>query len=98
MFEIIKTDTFDKWLRCLKDRLAIAKINARILRMSTGNLGDGKALKNGIFEAKIDYGPGYRLYFMRKGALVIVLLSGGDKRSQTSDIDRAVVISKEWKD
>jgi len=98
MLEIIKTDTFERWLRGLKDRTAIARINARIRRMSIGNLGDIKMLRDGVAEVRIDFGPGYRLYFIRRGPLVIVLLAGGDKRTQDADINRAIVLAKDWRD
>jgi putative addiction module killer protein len=97
MFEIIKTETFDKWLRRLKDRMAIARINARIRRMSIGNLGDVKLLRDGISEARIDCGPGYRLYFMRQGERVLILLAGGDKSTQDADIIKAISIAKAWR-
>ena len=66
--------------------------------MSIGNLGDVKVLSEGISEIKIDYGPGYRVYFIKHGPLVIVLLAGGDKRTQDADIDRAIAIAKDWKE
>ncbi len=77
MFEIIKTETFDRWLAGLKDRTARARITARIDRMIDGNPGDVKALRDGVSEMRIDHGPGYRVYFIRHGLLVIVLLAGG---------------------
>jgi len=98
VFEIIKTETFERWLRGLKDRSAVARINARIRRLSMGNLGDAKMLPGGVCEARIDYGPGYRLYFIRRGPVVLVLLAGGDKRSQSRDIDRALAIAQDWKE
>ena len=98
MFEIIKTETFERWLLRLKDRMATQRISARIRRMSIGNLGDVKVLSEGISEIKIDYGPGYRVYFIKHGPLVIVLLAGGDKRTQDADIDRAIAIAKDWKE
>jgi len=98
MFEVIKTETFERWLRRLKDRMAVARINARIRRMSMGSLGDTKILRDGVSEARIDYGPGYRLYFIKRGPVVLVLLAGGDKRTQDKDIDRAIAIAKDWKE
>ena len=97
MFEIIKTETFERWLLGLKDRMAQMRIQARIRRVSLGNLGDMKPLREGIFELRIDHGPGYRVYCMRRGPLVIVLLAGGDKRTQSADIERAITIAQEWR-
>ncbi|HMN11218.1 MAG TPA: type II toxin-antitoxin system RelE/ParE family toxin [Bellilinea sp.] len=99
MLEIIQSETFARWLGKLKDRQAIAKINARIRRLSEGGgLGDVKPVRQGVSEMRIDHGPGYRLYFMRCGAILVVLLVGGDKSTQDADIKRAIEIAKEWKD
>ncbi len=97
MFEIIKSATFEAWLNRLRDVRAKARINARITRMQTGNLGDVKALGDGLQEARIYYGPGYRLYFIQQGQALIVLLSGGDKGSQRRDIERAKALATEWR-
>ena len=97
MYEIIKSETFDKWLTTLKDRVAATRIQARIRRLSTGHFGDSKPLRDGVSELRIDHGPGYRIYFMRSGPIVIVLLAGGDKSSQDADINRAVSIAKDWR-
>ena len=85
-------------LVALKDRQALARVNARIRRLAEGNPGDAKPVREGVSELRIDYGPGYRVYFVRRGPLVIVLLAGGDKRTQDSDIERAIAIAKQWKD
>jgi putative addiction module killer protein len=98
MFDLIKSETFERWIRGLRDRQAMVRINARLRRVSEGNLGDAKALREGVSELRIDYGPGYRVYFMRRGPVVIVLLAGGDKRTQDADIARAIEIAKEWKE
>lgn len=99
MLEIIQSETFARWLGKLKDRQAIAKINARIRRLSeTGSFGDVKPAREGVSEMRIDYGPGYRLYFVRRGSILVVLLAGGDKSTQDTDIKRAVEIAREWKD
>jgi putative addiction module killer protein len=99
MLEIIQSETFARWLGKLKDRQAIAKINARIRRLSEiGSFGDVKPAREGVSEMRIDHGPGYRLYFMRRGAILVVLLAGGDKSTQDADIRRAIEIAKEWKD
>ena len=86
MFEIIKTETFERWLLGLKDRIARVRIQARIDRMVAGNPGDTKLLREGISEMRIDVGPGYRVYFMRRGPLIIVLLAGGGHRAGNPDI------------
>ena len=98
MFEIIQSETFNRWRSGLRDRQALARINARIRRLADGNPGDVKPVREGISELRIDHGPGYRVYFVRRGPMVIVLLAGGDKRSQDADIERAIAIAKEWKD
>jgi putative addiction module killer protein len=98
MLEIFRSDTFDRWLRDLRDTRARARIGARILRLSHGNPGDVKPVGSGVSEMRIDYGPGYRVYFTRRGALVIVLLCGGDKRTQDADIKLAIEIAEDWSD
>ena len=98
MFEIIKSETFERWLLSLKDRMARIRIQVRIDRLADGNPGDSKPVRDAISELRIDHGPGYRVYFTRRGPLVIVLLAGGDKRTQDADIERAIAIAKEWKD
>ena len=96
--EIIQSETFKEWFARLRDRQAQARIAALIRRASLGNLGDMKPLREGLLELRIDYGPGYRLYCIRKGQMIIVLLSGGDKSSQSADIDKALALAKEWRD
>lgn len=91
---VLQTGEFQKWLRKLKDRNARDRIIARIVRAEAGNLGDHKFF-DGIGELRIDYGPGYRLYFAMQGAIVVILLCGGDKGSQERDIKRAIDMSKE---
>ena len=98
MLEIIKSATFDAWLSGLRDRKARAKVQARITRLSLGNPGDVKPVGGGLSEMRIDLGPGYRVYYLNRGRLVIVLLCGGDKSSQAADIRRAHIIAKDWKD
>ncbi len=94
MFTIIKTERFDKWLDKLKDRHARLRILDRIDSMIDGNLGDVKPVGEGVSETRIHYGPGYRLYFCKQGEVVIVLLCGGDKSTQSKDIERAKEIKK----
>ena len=98
MIEIIKSATFDAWLVGLKDRQARLRVISRIERLSAGNPGDVKPVGTGVSELRIDYGPGYRVYFMQRGALVIVLLAGGDKRTQDADIKLALKIAQDWKE
>jgi putative addiction module killer protein len=99
MIEIVQSETFARWMLKLKDRQAVVRINARLRRLTeTGNFGDAKALRDGVSEMRIDHGPGYRLYFMRRGSVLVVLLAGGDKSTQDADIVRAVEIAKEWRD
>ncbi len=98
MVELIKTSTFDAWLRALRDRRAVMRIAARIDRLASGNPGDVKPIGSGLSEMRIDPGPGYRVYFMQRGSIVIVLLCGGDKASQQRDIEQAKALAAEWKD
>jgi len=95
--EILQSETFRRWLSSLKDRRAAAKIQARLDRAAGGNLGDVKPVRDGIAEMRIDHGPGYRLYFTRRGPLLILLLAGGDKRTQQADIERAIHIAQDWR-
>lgn len=89
MYQIQQTDTFSKWLSRLKDRKATARILARIESVRQGNSGDSKSLGSGLHELRVHFGPGYRIYFTRKSGLVVLLLCGGDKSSQSKDIARA---------
>ena len=98
MIELIKTSSFDRWLRQLRDIRAKARIEARIRRLSLGNPGDVKPVGDGISELRIDYGPGYRVYFMATGPIIVVLLCGGDKGSQSRDIEMAKSIALQWKE
>lgn len=98
MVELIKSETFDRWLRELRDIRAAARIQVRLDRMAAGNPGDVKAVGDGVSEMRIDYGPGYRVYFMRRGLLIVVLLCGGDKSTQDRDIAQAKTIAAQWKD
>jgi putative addiction module killer protein len=98
MLDIVQSDTFKRWRSGLKDRQAILRINVRLERLRDGNFGDTKYLHDGISELKINSGPGYRVYYMRSGQMLIVLLAGGDKQSQTEDITRAIKVAKDWRD
>ncbi len=95
MVEVRQTETFSKWLMKLRDLRARARIQARIDRLELGNAGDVKPVGDGVSEMRVDYGPGYRVYFIQKGAELIILLVGGDKRSQSRDIQNAIKIASE---
>jgi putative addiction module killer protein len=95
MIEVRQTDVFTAWFAGLRDRAARARITARIRRLSLGNPGDVKPVGSGVSEMRIDYGPGYRVYFIRRGNTVFVLLCGGDKRSQDRDIAHALELARE---
>jgi putative addiction module killer protein len=82
----------------LKDRQAMARIAARIDRLALGNPGDVKPIGSGVSEMRIDYGPGYRVYFVQRGSAVVVILCAGDKRTQAADIKRAIKIAADWKE
>lgn len=97
MFTILRSATFDQWLSRLRDRWAVTRIVARLLAAEDGNLGDVKPVGGGVSEMRIQHGPGYRIYFIRQGAELIVLLCGGDKGSQRRDIDRAKRMAAEWR-
>lgn len=94
MIEVRRTEEFSKWVKSLKDARAKARVEIRIARVELGILGDAKFFE-GIGELRIDYGPGYRIYFVKRGNTVILLLCGGDKRTQDKDIKRAVAMAKE---
>ena len=89
MIEIRQTDVYAQWIEKLRDRQAKARIAIRIRRLSLGNLGDVRPVGGGVSELRIDYGPGYRVYFLRQGAALVILLAGGDKSSQADDIAKA---------
>ncbi len=95
MIEVRQTDVFADWFAGLRDRVARARITVRIRRLSLGNPGDVKSVGSGVSEMRIDYGPGYRVYFVRRGDTVVVLLCGGDKRNQDRDIARALELARE---
>lgn len=94
MIEVRRTDEFRDWLKGLKDVRAAARVEIRIVRVEAGNLGDAKFF-DGIGELRIDYGPGYRVYFVQRGKVLVILLCGGDKSSQKSDIRKAIAMAKE---
>ena len=95
MIEIRQTDIFAAWFAGLRDHQARARITARIRRLSLGNPGDAKPVGRGVSEMRIDYGPGYRVYFTQQGEALVILLCGGDKRTQDRDIARALALARE---
>ena len=94
MIEIRKTTTFAKWLDGLRDMRARARVLVRIERLSAGHAGDVKPVGEGVSEMRINYGPGYRVYFTKKGRALVILLAGGDKGSQTRDIGTALRLAR----
>ncbi len=95
VIEIVETDIFQRWLTGLKDAMARARILARLKRASLGNVGDWKAVGGGVLEMRIDHGPGYRVYFARRGDRLIIILAGGTKRTQEADIAKAIEIARQ---
>lgn len=89
MIEVRQTDLFRAWFEGLRDRRAAQRVVERIYRLSLGNPGQHRVLRQGVLELKIDYGPGYRVYCTRRGDILVILLCGGDKRSQDKDIEIA---------
>lgn len=98
MLTIIESQTFRDWLAGLRDRRAVMRIRARLDRLACGLEGDAKPVGEGISESRIHHGPGYRLYYLRHGSELIVMLAGGDKSSQQADIRAAKRIAKDWRD
>ena len=96
MLEIKQTDTYRKWERKLRDQRGKALIEARIFRLANGLAGDVKPVGQGVCELRIHHGPGYRVYFKQRGNEVIILLCGGDKDTQQSDINTALQLASEW--
>jgi putative addiction module killer protein len=98
MVTIQQTDEFASWLRSLRDSVARARIAKRIVRLAAGNPGDVKPVGSGVSELRIDHGPGYRVYFVQRGAVLVILLCGGDKSTQSRDIERALSMASELGD
>ena len=98
MFEVRQTDVFARWLEGLADTRAARRIAQRIVRLQSGLFGDVRSVGEGVSELRVDYGPGYRVYFVQRGRLLIVLLCGGDKRTQVRDIGRAKALAADLED
>ena len=96
MIDVVESAAFKRWIRSLRDRRVIARINARLRHLSLGNMGDVKPVHSGLHEMRVHHGPGYRVYFLREGQTVIVLCAG-DKASQERDIERAGKLAKDWR-
>lgn len=96
MIEFRQTEMFRRWRTRLKDQRILALVASRLDRLAFGNAGDVRPVGAGIGELRIDYGPGYRIYYKRHGDTIILLLCGGDKRTQANDIETAKRLAKEW--
>ena len=94
MLEVRRTEVYARWLDGLRDVRARARVLVRVERLVAGNPGDVRPVGEGVSELRIDYGPGYRVYFKRQGRKVVVLLAGGDKRSQGADIETALRLAR----
>lgn len=97
MVKVVRTDDFDEWITKLKDKAGRLRILKRIDRLANGNAGDVKPVGNGVSELRLDVGPGYRVYYLQDGEVLILLLCGGDKSTQQKDIDRAHRLADEWR-
>ena len=97
MIEVQQTDKFSNWLHQLADRRARARVEARVRRLTLRNPGEVKPVGEGVSEMRIDHGPGYRVYFMQLGKQFVLLLAGGDKRTQVQDIKAAIELAREMK-
>ncbi|MFH1086286.1 MAG: type II toxin-antitoxin system RelE/ParE family toxin [Chloroflexota bacterium] len=94
MIEVRQTEEYAAWFARLRDHRARARIDVRIRRLTLGNVGDVRPVGEGVSELRIDYGPGYRVYFCQRGQNLVVLLAGGDKRTQDEDIDLALTLAR----
>ena len=94
MIELRKTEAYIKWLDSLRDVHARARVLVRVERLAAGNPGDVRPVGEGVSELRIDYGPGYRVYFKKQGRTIVILLAGGDKRTQSRDIETALRLAQ----
>ncbi|AMS33090.1 addiction module killer protein [Betaproteobacteria bacterium UKL13-2] len=93
MFTVRRTKEFDAWFLSLRDGVTRARLAARLRKAQLGNLGDVKSVESGVYEMREDFGPGWRLYYVKRGRLLIVMLGGGDKSTQAKDIAKAVKLA-----
>jgi len=98
MFTVRRTKEFDAWFLCLRDGLTRARLAARLRKAQLGNLGDVKSVESGVYEMREDFGPGWRMYYVKRGRLLIVMLGGGDKSTQAKDIAKAVKLAAQIED
>ena len=98
MIEVRQTPIFREWLDGLADRRVVERIAQRIVRLQAGLIGDAKSVGDGLSELRVDYGPGYRVYFAQRRQVLVILLCGGDKKSQKRDIKRAKALASELED
>jgi putative addiction module killer protein len=98
MYEVLITTTYQKWFQSLSDAKTRSRIDSRIFRLSEGNPGDVKPVGDGVSEMRLDFGPGYRIYFTRRGKAFVILLAGGDKGSQSKDIEVAKGLAQALKE
>ena len=94
MIEVHRTEVYAKWLDGLRDVRARARVLVRVERLAADNAGDVRPVGEGVSELRIDYGPGYRVYFKKQGRTIVVLLAGGDKRTQSRDIETALRLAR----
>ena len=94
MIEVRKTEVYAKWLDSLRDVRARARVLVRVERLAAGNPGDVRPVGEGVSELRIDYGPGYRVYFKKRGRMIVILLAGGDKRTQSEDVKTALRLAR----
>ena len=97
-YTVKRLDEFSEWLKGLKDELTRQRLNKRLRKAQLGNLGDVESVGEGVFEMREHFGPGWRMYYVQRGELLIVMLGGGDKSKQQADIRRAAVLAKRLED
>ena len=97
MTEVDQTTTYSQWFNNLRDKEAQVRINERIRRLLLGNAGDVRPVGRGVSELRVNYGPGYRVYYMQRGNALVILLAGGDKDSQSRDIARAIELARDYR-
>jgi putative addiction module killer protein len=98
MFTVRRTKEFDAWFLSLRDGVTRARLAARLRKAQLGNLGDVKPVESGVYEMREDFGPGWRMYYIKRGRLLIVMLGGGDKSTQSKDIAKAVRLAAQIED